>query len=46
MDRYLGKKSLIGETVIPIKKKKAEETKEKVSKEKNRKHDRTIKTNL
>ena len=33
MDWYLGTKSAIGETVIRIKKKKAEETKEKVSKE-------------
>ena len=37
MDRYLGKKSLIGETVIPIKKKKTEETKENVSNKKKHK---------
>ena len=34
MDWYLGTKPSLGETVIPIKKKKADETKEKVSKEK------------
>ena len=46
-DWYLGTKPSFGETVIPIKKKKADETKEKVSKEKkNTNQDRTTKTNL